>query len=196
MSNDVFPMLPGIAAERDHEVEFDNVVQRASSGRRYALGKRLYPVRRWRLTYNFLRERRGLDEQRQLQGFFERRHGNLDDFLFRDREVHSVVTPQLFGIGDGVTKTFRLVFERGGFLDRVGYCPAAVVRVGGVATTAFTLDSFGNVVFTTAPALNADLDFTTELFYFRVAFSKPSMSFTQFLKDLYSSSVEIETVNT
>lgn len=195
MSNDVFPTLPGIAAEREHEVEFDNIVRRAASGKRYALAKRIYPVRRWRLTYNFLRERAGRTELQQLQGFFERRYGNLDDFLFRDREVNRVDSPQIFGVGDGTTKRFRLAYSRGSFMDLVGYCPAATVRVNGVATSAFTLDNDAFVEFATAPALNAVLDFTTPLFYFRVAFVKPSMSFTQFVKDLYETGVQIETVN-
>lgn len=195
MSNDVFPSLPGIALERDHEVEFDNIVRRAASGKRYAMGKRLYPVRRWMLRYNFLRERAGRTELQQLQGFFERRHGNLDDFLFRDREVYQITTPQIFATGDGTTRRFRLVRSRGGFLEPIGYAPAATVRVNGTPTTAFTLDNDGWLEFTTAPALNAVCDWTTALFYFRVAFVKPSMSFTQFVKDLYDTGVEIETVN-
>ena len=49
MSNEIFPTLRGIAAERDATPEFDNVVTRSVSGRRYAMGKRFYPVWRWRL---------------------------------------------------------------------------------------------------------------------------------------------------
>lgn len=194
MSNDLFPSLPGIAAERDQEIEFDNIVNRAASGRRYAMGKRLYPVYRWRLTYNFLRERMSHTEMSTMSGFFLRRRGNLDSFLFRDREWHTVSTPQVFGVGDGATKTFRLVYARGGFVDRVGYCSAPTVTVAGSGTTAFTVNDNAEVTFTTAPANGAELAWTGE-YRFRVAFVKPSMTLTQFLKDLYSTGVEIETVN-
>lgn len=194
MSNDLFPTLPGIAASRDLATEFDNVVSRATSGRRYAMGKRLYPVYRWRLTYNFLRQRHGHTEMTDLKGFFLRRHGNLDSFLYRDREWNTVATPQVFGVGDGVARTFRLLFAHGGFVDRVGYCSAPVVRVGGVATGAFTVNDDAEVTFDVAPALGAELDWTGE-FLFRVAFAKPSLSLEQFLKDLYSTGLEIETVN-
>lgn len=121
MSNQIFPTLPGLAAERDCEPEFDNVVSRASSGRRYALGKRLYPVWRWNLRANFLRQRLGLAELDALQGFFLQRQGNLDSFLYRDREWNTVAAPQVFGQGDGVADRMRLVYNRGGFVDLVRY---------------------------------------------------------------------------
>jgi len=194
VSNQVFPTLPGIAAEREAVAEFDNMVGRASSGRRYSMGKRLYPVWRWKLTYNFLRQRLGFTEMSQLQGFFLQRHGNLDSFLFRDREWNNVATPQVFGVGNGVDRTFRLVYPRGGFIDRVGYCAAPVVRKASVATTAFTINDNAEVTFTTAPAVGASLDWTGD-FYFRVAFARPELTLTQFLKDLYSTGVELETVN-
>jgi hypothetical protein len=194
MSNDLFPTLPGIRAEREQDIEFDNIVQRAESGRRYALGKRLYPVYRWKLTYNFLRQRSGHTEMTDLSGFFLRRRGNLDSFLFRDREWNTVSTPQVFGIGNGVQDTFRLVYTRGGFVDRVGYCSDPTVSVGGSITTAFTVNDNAEVTFDDPPADDAELAWAGEYLY-RVAFVKPNLSLTQFLKDLYSTGVEIETVN-
>lgn len=194
MSNEIFPSLPGISAERDIDAEFDNIIERAGSGRRYGMGKRLYPVWRWTLTYNFLRQRLGYTEMTDLQGFFLRRHGNLDSFLFRDREWNTVATPQVFGVGNGVDSTFRLVHSRGGFIDRVGYCSAPVVRKAGVATTAFTINDNAEVTFSTPPAVGVSLDWTGS-YYFRVAFSKPNMTLTQFLKDLYSTGIQLETVN-
>lgn len=197
MSNDIFPALKGVAAERDCAPEFDNVVRRASSGRRYALGKRLYPVWRFKLKFNFLRQRLGHTELAALEGFFLNRRGNLESFLYRDREWNAVATPQAFGVGDGVEKDFRLVYSRSGFVDRCGYVPSAglVVRANAVATSAFTRDDNAVLSFTTAPASGVVLDWTGS-YYYRVAFTKPSMNFRQFLKDLYSvDGVEMETVN-
>lgn len=196
MSNQIFPTLPGIAAERDTVAEFDNVVKRAASGRRYAMGKRFFPVWRFKLRYNFLRGRLGYTELSELQGFFLSRRGNLDSFLFRDREWNTVDTPQVFGQGNGVDKTFRLVYNRGGFVDQVGYAPATglVVRINGVATTAFTRDDYGSLTLTTAPAPGDELDWTGS-YYYRVAFERTDMSFKQFLKDLYSAGVDLESVN-
>lgn len=124
MSNAIFPTLRGIAAERDTTPIFDNVVSRAASGRRYAMGKRFFPVWRFNLRMNFLRQRLGFTELNELQGFFLQRRGNLDSFLYRDREWNLVTTPQVFGIGDGAETDFPLVYNRGGFIDRVNYAPS------------------------------------------------------------------------
>lgn len=199
MSNAIFPTLAGIAAERDHTATFDNVVRRSASGKRFALGKRLYPVWTFRLRVNVLRQNAALSETEldALEGFFLQRKGDLDSFLYQDRERNAVTTPQAFGVGDGTERTFRLVHNRGGFIDRVGYVPASglVVRANAVATTAFTRDDNANLTFTTAPGAGVVLDWTGS-FYFRVVFAKPAMTFSQFLKDMYSvSGVELETDN-
>lgn len=193
MSNEIFPSLPGIAAERDLAIEFDNIVERASSGRRYAMGKRLYPVYRWTLTYNFLRQRMGLTEMTQLGGFFLRRRGNLQSFLFRDREWNAVASPQDIGIADGVTRTYRLLYDRGGFLDRVDHALLPVVTANGSVVSGVTHDA-GWVTLPTAPALGTTLRWTGQ-YLFRVAFADAELTLSQFLKDLYSSGVEIESVN-
>ena len=197
MSNAIFPTLRGVAAERDSTPVFDNIIQRSAGGRRYALGKRFYPVWRMRLKVNFLRQKLTYTELSDLQGFFLSRHGNLDSFLFRDREWNTVATSQVFALGDGVTTTFRLVYNRGGFVDRCGYVPGSgnVVTINGTPTVAYTLDNNGNITFTTAPANGTSLAWTGT-FYFRVAFTKAEMTFTQFLKDVYSvSGVEMESTN-
>lgn len=193
MSNEIFPSLPGIAAERDLTMEFDNIVARASSGRRYAMGKRLYPVYRWTLTYNFLRQRMGQTEMTQLAGFFLRRRGNLQSFLIRDREWNTVASPQDIGLGDGVTRTFRLLYDRGGFLDRVDHALLPVVTANGSMVSGVTHEG-GSVTLPTAPTSGATLRWTGQ-YLFRVAFANPDLTLKQFLKDLYSTGVEIESVN-
>lgn len=198
MSNAVFPSLPGISAERDAEPMFDNIVQRSSAGRRYAMGKRLYPVWRFTLRFNFLRQRAGYTELTALQGFFLQRRGSLQDFLLMDREWNSVDAPQAFGVGDGSTTRFRLVQARAGFVEPIGAVRGTpTIRAAGsvVAASGYSIDDDGWVTFNTAPAAGAALDWTGG-FYYRVAFAKASLTFTQFLKDLYSvDGVELETVN-
>lgn len=195
MSNAIFPALPGIKADREKAAEFDTIVHRSSSGRRLAMGKRFFPVWRFRLRYEFLRSRPlGPNELAQLQGFFLQRLGALDDFLFQDRDVNTVSTPQVFGIGNGVNKSWPLVHNLGGFVDRIGALNGtAVVRRGGVETTAFTVDDNGELTFTAAPTAGQVLDWTGA-FYYRVAFARDDMNFRQFLKDLHSTGVELETV--
>lgn len=196
MSNAIFPDLPGIVAERDATPEFDNIIRRGSSGRRFAVGKRLFPVWSYRLSVAVMREMEGA-ELSALQGFFLQRRGDLQSFLFQDREWNTVATPQTIGTGDGTNKTFRALVNRGGFVDRVGYVPALglTVRVAGATTTAFTRDDNANFTFTTAPAAGQVVDWKGS-YYSRVAFAKPSMTFTQFLKDLYSvQGVELVTTN-
>ncbi len=194
MSNAVFPDLPGLDIERDDTPEFDTVVQRASGGRRYAMGKRLFPVWRFRLKVNVLTPA----DLATLQGFFLQRRGDLQDFLLRDRLYDTQATPQAFGVGDGTTTRFRLVYSRAGFIEPIGAVrgvPAITAAGSTVAASGYSIDDDGWVTFTAAPAAGAALAWTGG-YYYRVAFSRPSLTFRQFLQGLHSvDGVELETVN-
>lgn len=194
MSNALFPLLPGIRSEREKAPAFETIVHRSSSGRRLAMGKRFFPVWKFKLTVDVLRAGMGYDELQELQGFFLNRRGALDDFLYQDRDVNALTTPQVFGVGDGTTTAFQLVHNIGGFVDRVGAVNGTpVVRIAGTPSSAFTVDDNGLLTFTAAPAAGAQLDWTGS-FYYRVAFVRDEMNFRQFLKDLHSTGVEMETV--
>lgn len=191
----MFPTLPGIKAERSKSPAFSTTVNRAASGRRVAIGHRLYPVWRFKLGFNFLRASLSAQELQTLQGFFLARRGALESFLLKDRDLNAV-TAQPFGVGNGVARSFPLLYSIGGTLDRIGdinpEAAAPTFSVGGT-TTAGTVSN-GVVTFATAPANSAPLLWSGS-FCYRVAFEKDDLEFAQFLKDLHRTGVDLETTN-
>jgi uncharacterized protein (TIGR02217 family) len=110
---------------------------------------------------------RTLAQLAEVVAFFEERRGRLIGFRFKDPLDHSSAAPgaapaatdQLLGVGDGTTKKFALQKTYGGAFDpyrrpiRKPVAGTVVAAVGGVATTAFTLDlGDGAIVLDAAPA--------------------------------------------
>ncbi|WP_020179061.1 DUF2460 domain-containing protein [Methylopila sp. M107] len=113
---------------------------------------------------------RTLAQLSAVVAFFEERRGRLVGFRFRDPLDHSSAAPgaaiaptdQLLGTADGATTRFRLRKTYGGAFDPyrrpIPKPVAGTVRVavGGVETTAFTVDpADGAVMLAAAPAAGA-----------------------------------------
>lgn len=195
MSNAIFPAsLPGLSWGIQKRPEWATQVADSASGRQYTLGKRLYPLWRFKLPYEFLRAAAAAGDLQALVGFINARRGRYDDFLYLDPRDNAI-SGQAFGTGDGTTKTFALVRSFGGFIEPVGgvNTATAVIQVAGV-TTGVTFDStLSSVTFATAPANGAALTWSGQ-FYFRCRFLKDAIDFEQFLQDLWSAkSVEFQT---
>lgn len=109
---------------------------------------------------------RTLAQLSQVVAFFEERRGRLIGFRFRDPLDHSSAAPgaavaptdQLLGTGDGETRRFALQKTYGGAFDpyrrpvRKPVAGTVRVAVGGVETTAFSLDlADGAIVLDAAP---------------------------------------------
>jgi len=145
------------------------------------------PIWEFTLAYEYLlNDPRSRDENEQtpletLIGFFLARGGQFDDFLLNESDLtgrleDSVFSGQPIGTGDGVTKTFQLVRNFGGFLEACQNPAnqAATIYVSGrtpplqVQGTDYTI-ALGLVTFTAAPANGAAItaDFT---FLHRVRF--------------------------
>lgn len=181
MSNAVFPTLPGIAWPVIKIPEWSTKVQKSASGRELRAAFFSYPLWRFRLTFNVLRQA----DLTTLAGFFNARQGSFDTFLFLD-PVDNSVTNQNFGVGDGTTKKFQLARTYGGVVEPVfGAIGTPAVKVNGVSTGAFTIDNNACVTFTTAPAAGAVLSWTGQ-YYFRCRFVQDSSEFEQFMSNLWN----------
>ena len=196
MSTAVFPKLAGLSAERSIATEYSTRVQRAASGRRAAMSERIYPVWRFTLKYNFLRARPSAAELQTLRSFFMARRGALDPFYFRD-ETHFAVAAQAVGIGAPGRRTFPLVYNAGGAVDRVGAVDttgaAPVALVGGSPVSA----TFGRDTLTLAAdaGTGATVAWTGSFFY-HVAFADDELDLKRFMYQLFSADgVKLETVN-
>jgi len=106
---------------------------------------------------------RALDDAAALVEFFEARRGRLFGFRFKDFADFKSCAPsaatsaadQVIGEGDGVTAAFQLVKAYGDLARDIRKPVAGTVKaaVGGVVTTAFTVDTATGVIsFTTPPA--------------------------------------------
>jgi len=118
MSNDVFPVLPGLKWGIVKTPIWSTKVLTAASGRETRGSFQSYPRWRFTLAYEFLRGANGFDELQRLVGFFNQRGGSFDNFLYRDPADYTVAD-QALGVGDGTTLEYRFVRALGGFVEPV-----------------------------------------------------------------------------
>jgi hypothetical protein len=188
MSNALYPVLPGQAWPRVRTLKTQAVVKRAN-GRRYALSTQLYPTFAYRLTYNWLRPA----DLRTLGGFFLARGGQLDDFLFDDRDDNTA-TDQVFGLGDGVRRAWPLARAWGGAVQPVDAITGVpVIKVNGVVQSSGLAIAGGEITFAGAPAAGAVLSWTGQ-YLWRCFFPDGELDIEEFMRRLYrAKTVEFET---
>ena len=184
MSNEIFPVLPGLKWNQVKTPVFTTLIQRSVSKRESRAATNFYPLYQWDLSYELLRQGGAFAELQTLLGFYLRRQGALDDFLSDDPTDDSVAG-QVIGTGDGGTLAFQLVRYFGGWVDLVTdvkASPAPVIYVNGSAVSpslySIGMTASGILTFNSAPANGAAItaDFS---YYWRVRFiefSDPSMS--------------------
>jgi len=206
MSNTLFPKIKGLAWNVVKTPTFSTEIQESLAGREVRLQNFQNPVWELTLTYDYLlNDPRTRDENEQtpletLVGFFLARGGQYDDFLLNESDLtgrleDSIYSGQPIGIGDGVTKTFQLVRNIGGFLEAVQNPMNQVATVylnGSIKAqgTDYTIAN-GLVTFTSAPGAGVSItaDFIMLL---RVRFhtgssrsGKEGIEFSNFYFNLY-----------
>jgi len=206
MSNLLFPKIRGLAWSISKTPTFSTEIQESVVGREVRVQNFQNPIWEFTLSYEYLvNDPKFRDENEQtpletLVGFFLARGGQFDDFLLNESEVtgrleDSVYSGQPIGTGDGVTKSFQLVRNIGGFLEAVQnpINQTASVYLSGVSKTQGTDYTIANglATFVNAPAAGAPItaDF---IMLHRVRFhtgtsrsGKEGMEFTNFYYNLY-----------
>jgi hypothetical protein len=152
-------------------MEFNTVEQRTGSFRDSTyIAQAPYPI--WHFEFNvpFLRGR--LSDPTSavsiVMGVIAAMKGRADTFLFdvpNDRTVHRAQ----FGTGDGTTTAFQITRPIGGaaqadIIQNFNGAPQIFIN-GTLQTSGYTIDSFGAITFSTAPAANAVLVWSGN-FYF------------------------------
>lgn len=157
-----FPKLVGTAWPVLRAPGWDTLVQRAYNGKKTTLPRRANAIYEYTLDVNLLRIGFPQDFQAFI-GFVNSLLGQHAMFFYDDPK-DDAVTDQLFGAGDGVTTDFQLYRSVGYTNDIVQMLrgPAPVVKDNGVpvAPGDFTIDNFGVVHFTTAPAVRHALSWS------------------------------------
>lgn len=186
MSNEVFPVLPGLKWGIKRYPEFKTTVHQALSGREYRLAQRSYPKWHWELSYEFLRA--GAEAELQtLVGMFLRHRGAFDSFRFLDLDDNSV-TDQLISSGAFTAgTTYQMVRTYGGFTEPItDVVNPGALKVGGNVHTSYTISAVGILTSTGTPAGSPSGVTWTGQYYWRVRFKDDETEFEQFLEDLWS----------
>jgi uncharacterized protein (TIGR02217 family) len=196
MSNEIYPTLAGLGIRVRTTVLAPPVLQRRTPSQRvYKARDASYPRYRRVLSYEVLRA--GAEAELQtLVGFFNKRGGSFDSFLYSVPDDNAVTAMQ-FGTGNGTTTAFQLVRNFGGFVEPVFDLNGApqIFRAGVLQATPanYSINSAGLVTFTTAPTAGQALTWTGS-FYVRHCFERDQLEVERFLHLLYEArSVELVT---
>lgn len=154
MSNLVFPALPGVAVERSRGPVWKSSAQESISGKVRAITAYTYPRWKYKLSFEFLRAGAQAELQ-QIVGFFNKHRGRVDTWLFLD-EDDCTATAQQIGLGDGVTTTFQLVRDYGGYIEPISDVQSITSLTVGGATMNASLDE--------AAAESLSLDFLSGIY--------------------------------
>ena len=185
MSYSVFPVLPGLKFDITKSPEFSTLIQKSTSGFETAVTFWSYPIWHFALAYEFLRDDATYNELKTLLGFFLQRKGSFERFLYSDPSDNKV-TAQGIGSGDGHATQFQLVRSFGGFDEPMYFINGAPVIYlnGSKMLSGWSVDSYGMITFTSAPAIGALItaDFS---FYYRVRFDKDLQEYNEFMYQLW-----------
>jgi len=172
MSQSIFPALAGLAWNLERVPMLETVRQKSISGREIAVRYQAYPLYRFVLNYEFLRDTVANPDYDTLQAFILQIQGSYDTFLFTDWADNSV-TDSNFGTGNAVKTQFQLMrtFGAGGFTvsEPVQNVNAITnLKVNGVAQTNpanYTIDANGLVTFVAAPGNGLAITWTGTFYY-------------------------------
>lgn len=164
MTTPTFPTLRGMTKPIGWKPIWSTQAESAFSGQDARFPNWSYPKYRVEIPFSYLRADSAETDWQTLLGFYNSVYGpaNLFQFMFsEDGGPNSGVTNQSFGTGDNTTTRFQLVRTLGGFSEPV-FLPTGVpvIKVSGTPTLAFTIDAFGRVTFSVAPAAAAPLTWT------------------------------------
>lgn len=194
MSNDIFPTLPGLTWNVVKQPEFSTQIQKSSSGKEVRVSYMSSPMYTFKLNYEFLRDKPNSgvpdapdNEFQTLAGFFLKRKGNFDSFLFSD-PTDNQITNQVFGTGNGVKTQFQLIRTWGGSTDivqNVDTVSAYHIYINDEEVDAedYLLVN-GLITFNSAPESGSILTWSGK-YYFRVRFNNNEAEFNQFLKNFW-----------
>jgi len=189
----------GLKLNFTRNVEFENTISRAASGREVGVSWREMPIITLELSWDFLDANPDTTPPSQdgsvsytdldwLDGFFRAQHGDLIPFYLRVADLpgqsptDSQGRGQQIGTGDGTTVNFQLCRTVGPYLEPVQTIDSAVdpiIYFDGLPATGWTMLPKGIIQFTVAPAngtvITADFNWL-----YLCRFNDPAAEFEQF----------------
>jgi uncharacterized protein (TIGR02217 family) len=185
MSNFIFPTLPGLGWSVIKTPKWSTKIQEAVSGKELRSAWFAAPKYTFRLSYEILRGDSVNLELQTLLGFFNARQGSFDSFLYSDPADNSV-TAQSIGTGNGIETVFALVRTFGGNVEPAMNINAiSGIYLNGTASSAYTVDGYGNVTFNAAPGSGVAITWSGT-YYYRCRFVKDTSEFDNFMYQLWA----------
>lgn len=195
MSNLVFPTLNGLSWDRKRSPVWSTGIQESANGLKLRTAFFSYPIYKYSLSFDLLRETTGFSEKKQIEEFFNLHRGGWDSWLYND-DSDNTATNQVFASTDGVSASYQLKRSINNYLEPIKALNGTpTIYKNGVAQSSdFTISSTGLVTFTTTPAAGITLSWSGQ-YYFRCRFSDDSLDFNQFVYRLYDlGKVDFETI--
>lgn len=183
----VFPYAVGRTFLQRKTPIWSTDVKTAVSGKERRRALWSYPVWRYSVGYNVLRDRPAAPDLERLFAFFCTMQGQAGEFLFFDRGDNRA-DDEFFATGDGTTTEFQVTRTIGAggitFTEPVrAFNGDPVVLVDGVETAVVSTET-GKVQFDTAPADGAVLNWTGSFFY-RCRFEIDELDINQLMSGLW-----------
>jgi uncharacterized protein (TIGR02217 family) len=186
----IFPTLTGMSFTVNKGPSFNTLTKQAASGRQVRVSLQSSPVWKFKLAFEFLRDRAAATSDVQnLWAFFNAVNGQFNQFYFLD-PYENAVLDQGLGVGNGSTTSFQLTRTVGAgtgypWIEPVyGVSGAPTVYVNG-AVTAATLNAYGVISFATPPANGAAISWSGT-FMFLCHFTQDDLQLSQMVKGLWS----------
>lgn len=186
MSNSVLPALPGLAWQNMKAPQFATKIQTSVGSSEVRAAFNPYPIRKYALTYNFLRNYSAFTEMTTLYGFFCSRLGAFDSFLYDDPEddlIADTAPYMQFGTGDGATTQFQLGRSAGGFFEPVYNTHSTpkiyIANVLKSTPANYSISASGLVTFTAPPGLGLAIAWSGT-YYWRCRFEDDTLEFAEF----------------
>lgn len=183
----VFPYMVGQTFLQRKSPLWSTDVKTSVSGKERRRALWSYPVWRYSVSYNVLRDQPSAPDLDRLYAFFNSMQGQSGQFRFFDRGDNSVAD-QFFGTGDGTTTTFQAArsITVGGISCTepvFAFEGAPEVKVNGVVT-AVTVLTNGRLQFAAPPAADALLTWSGG-FYFVCRFENDELDISKLMEGLW-----------
>jgi hypothetical protein len=208
MSNLVYPpSIPGLTYDSTRAPTFNTGIQKALTGKESRIAYQLYPLVKFELTYELLRDNIPASELKALVGLFIAVGGMWDTFRYTDPVFNTVAAMPFATVAAGdaaytavdsegdptngtpyaITATYGNVGGPGGAELIQNFNGAPVFYGNGVVipSSHYLITGTGDLYFSTLPAAATVLTWSGS-FYYRCRFDEDEFTVTQFMANWWS----------
>lgn len=213
MSSQVYPSLPGLSIEYQRAYDWKTGVQEALTGKQSSIAFRQFPLVKFQLDYNVLRDVgapgfSSSSEIQQVVGLHNDMQGRWDTFLYTDPEFNTITPANAaqygtFGTGDGSTLIFQLTVTyriasgsgQAELIQNLNGTPILYDNGTTISAANYAIGATGIVTFGAghAPAAGHTLTWSGS-WYYRCRFDEDRIAWKRFMSKLWAASVKFTSI--